>query len=77
MRATDLLTEQPTEALVTEQLREVIDPELGVNIVDLRLLRSVAVTTEAEVAIAMTLTTQPARSARTSPNRSRTCSGNC
>ena len=52
MRATDLLTEQPTEALVTEQLREVIDPELGVNIVDLRLLRSVAVTTEAEVAIA-------------------------
>lgn len=56
MRATDLLTAEPTPELVTELLHEVIDPELGVNIVDLGLLRAVTVD-GGDVMIAMTLTT--------------------
>ena len=39
MLALDLLTAEPTETTVTELLREVIDSELGINIVDLGLLR--------------------------------------
>ena len=53
----DVLTAQPTEATVTELLREVIDPELGVNIVDLGLLRGVAVAPGGAVRVVMTLTT--------------------
>jgi metal-sulfur cluster biosynthetic enzyme len=45
------------EEFVTDLLHDVIDPELGLNIVDLGLLRRVAVDAEAgQVAIAMTLT---------------------
>lgn len=44
------------EALVLEALKEVIDPELGINVVDLGLIYEVAVD-EADVRITMTLTT--------------------
>lgn len=44
------------EALVLEALKEVIDPELGINVVDLGLIYEVAVD-EAGVRITMTLTT--------------------
>lgn len=57
MLLTELLTSQPTEGTVTELLHEVIDPELGVNIVDLGLLREIAISPSDAVAIVMTLTT--------------------
>jgi metal-sulfur cluster biosynthetic enzyme len=57
MDPTDLLTAPPTAGLVTELLHEVIDPELGVNIVDLGLVRDVSVSGAGDVAIVMTLTT--------------------
>lgn len=45
------------EEFVTDLLHDVIDPELGLNIVDLGLLRRVSVEPEqGHVAIAMTLT---------------------
>ena len=56
MLAIDLLTAEPTEDTVTGLLREVIDPELGINIVDLGLLRGVAVA-GSTVRVVMTLTT--------------------
>lgn len=57
MLLTQLLTSEPTEATVTELLREVVDPELGVNIVDLGLLRGVAVAPGGAVRVVTTLTT--------------------
>lgn len=45
-----------TETAVLEKLRQVIDPELGCNIVDLGLIYGVTIT-DAKVAVAMTLTT--------------------
>jgi metal-sulfur cluster biosynthetic enzyme len=53
----DLMFGAPTEASVTELLREVIDPELGINIVDLGLLRGVAVAPGGTVRVVTTLTT--------------------
>lgn len=44
------------EAVITETLRQVIDPELGCNIVDLGLVYSVAIT-GTKVSVVMTLTT--------------------
>lgn len=53
-----LLTEPLTAGLVRERLRHVIDPELGVNIVDLGLVYAIAVDEQAGgVAIELTLTT--------------------
>lgn len=52
-----LLTEPLTQELVCGLLRTVIDPELGVNIVDLGLVYGVAVEPGGSVAIEMTLTT--------------------
>jgi metal-sulfur cluster biosynthetic enzyme len=57
MDPTDLLTAPLSPDLVTELLHEVIDPELGVNIVDLGLLRDVELSGAGDVAISMTLTT--------------------
>lgn len=57
MLVTELLTTQPSEATVTELLHEVIDPEVGINIVDLGLLRGVAVTPDGFVRVVTTLTT--------------------
>ncbi len=57
MFVTDLLTSPPTPADVTELLHDVIDPELGVNIVDLGLLRHVDIAPDGAVGIVMTLTT--------------------
>lgn len=52
-----LLTRPLDRGLVTGALRGVIDPELGVNIVDLGLVYDVTIAPEGRVAIAMTLTT--------------------
>jgi metal-sulfur cluster biosynthetic enzyme len=52
-----LLTEPLTPSLVRGMLRTVIDPELGVNIVDLGLVYSIATEPQGLVAIEMTLTT--------------------
>ena len=45
-----------SEAIILEALREVIDPELGCNIVDLGLVYSVTIT-NGKVSVVMTLTT--------------------
>lgn len=47
----------PTEELVIEKLRSVIDPEVELNIVDMGLIYGVSVK-EGEVEVRMTLTTQ-------------------
>ena len=52
-----LLTEPLTPSLVRGLLRTVIDPELGVNIVDLGLVYGIATEPQGRVAIEMTLTT--------------------
>ena len=57
MLLTELLTTPPTESTLTELLREVIDPELGINIVDLGLLRDISVAPDGGVLVVMTLTT--------------------
>ena len=53
----ELLTADPTAETLTELLREVIDPELGINIVDLGLLREVAVGPDGTAFVITTLTT--------------------
>lgn len=52
-----LLSEPLRPELVRRHLRAVIDPELGVNIVDLGLVYGVTVDADGLVAIEMTLTT--------------------
>lgn len=44
-------------AQIRERLKEVIDPELNVNIVDLGLIYDISVSDEGDAAIRMTLTT--------------------
>jgi metal-sulfur cluster biosynthetic enzyme len=46
-----------TEAQVLETLRQVLDPELGCNIVDLGLIYSIRII-DGDVSVQMTLTTQ-------------------
>lgn len=52
-----LLAEPLTPSLVRELLRTVIDPELGMNIVDLGLVYEIATEPHGRVTIEMTLTT--------------------
>jgi len=52
-----LLSEPLSEELVRSRLRAVIDPELGVNIVDLGLVYGIELEERGTVAIEMTLTT--------------------
>ncbi len=56
MDPTQLLTAPLTPELVNELLMDVIDPELGVNIVDLGLVYDVKLS-DREVEVVMTLTT--------------------
>ncbi len=48
---------ETTRSLIHEALRNVYDPELGVNVVDLGLIYDVNVNEEGHVTITMTLTT--------------------
>jgi metal-sulfur cluster biosynthetic enzyme len=52
-----MTTNEITEAVILETLRQVTDPELGCNIVDLGLVYSVAITGQ-KVTVLMTLTTR-------------------
>ena len=53
----DLLNMMLTDELVYAALRDVIDPELGLNIVDLGLIYAVRIGYEGQISIEMTLTT--------------------
>lgn len=57
MLLSELLAGPPTEESVTELLHEVIDPELGIDIVDLGLLRDVEIAADGGVHVVTTLTT--------------------
>ena len=46
----------PTAEVVKKALRQVKDPELGLNIIDIGLVYDVAVSDEGDVKITMTLT---------------------
>jgi len=49
--------EATTEEEVLEALREVIDPEIGLNVVELGLIRNIEVNQDSDVDITMILTT--------------------
>jgi len=49
----------PTEEEIEEAMKDVVDPELMVNVVDLGLLYGVTVDEEANVTLDMTLTAPP------------------
>ena len=51
-----MTTNEITEESILETLRQVIDPELGCNIVDLGLIYNISIT-DKKVAVVMTLTT--------------------
>jgi len=51
------MSDQLTEDKVLEYLKEVVDPELGVNVVDLGLVYGVTIEGEGDVTVDMTLTT--------------------
>lgn len=55
--ATDqVLSSRPTEDDILEAMRDVVDPELGVNVVDLGLVYGVSIDVANDVVIDMTLT---------------------
>ena len=47
----------PKEAAIIERLKEVVDPELGINVVDLGLVYGVTVNDQNDITLDMTLTT--------------------
>ena len=53
----DTLTKEHTRALIIKALRQVYDPELGVNVIDLGLIYTITVDDQGYVTIEMTLTT--------------------
>ena len=53
----DTIAKATTHSLIFEALRDVYDPELGVNVVDLGLIYHVDVNEAGHVTIEMTLTT--------------------
>ena len=53
----DFMTTFISESLINDALRAVIDPELGVNIIDLGLVYKVAADDDGRITITMTLTT--------------------
>ena len=53
----ELVTSPPSEEQVLEALKNVVDPELGLNVVDLGLVYGVGVDEHGNVTIEMTLTT--------------------
>ena len=53
----DTTMRERTESLIYEALRDVYDPELGVNVIDLGLVYDVDVNEDGHVSIDMTLTT--------------------
>ncbi len=57
LSALDWLADGPDADALRELLREVIDPELGVNIVDLGLVYELAVSSDGIARVCMTLTT--------------------
>ena len=52
----DLTAPKPTAEDVTEALKDVVDPELGINVVDLGLIYGVEVDADSNAVIDMTLT---------------------
>jgi metal-sulfur cluster biosynthetic enzyme len=54
--APDLLSSAPTEEDLTEALKDVVDPELGINVVDLGLIYGLHLEDDSSVTIDMTLT---------------------
>ena len=54
--ATGATMEPADVAAIEEALRDVIDPELGINVVDLGLLYGVSIETDGTVVLDMTLT---------------------
>ena len=52
-----MLKKLPIETQVNDQLKKVLDPELGVSIVDLGLIYGITVSKEGVCTITMTLTT--------------------
>jgi metal-sulfur cluster biosynthetic enzyme len=52
----DVLIEKPSQDDVEEAMRDVVDPELGINVVDLGLVYAVHIDDDASVTLDMTLT---------------------
>src|SRR5262245_46338981 len=61
----------PSREQVLDQIREVFDPEIPVNIVDLGLIYECAVDAKGKVDVRMTLTTPGCPSARAIPDEVR------
>ena len=62
----------PTREQVLDEIRNVFDPEIPVNVVDLGLIYDCAVDAKGKVDVRMTLTTQGCPSARALPEEVRT-----
>jgi metal-sulfur cluster biosynthetic enzyme len=53
---TDVIIDTPSKDDVEEAMRDVVDPELGINVVDLGLVYDVHIDDDASVVLDMTLT---------------------